>query len=368
MRYEMLGYCTREETKFKTNSYNSVTSKSWIRPTTCESVILHLTVTMKGKDAVETIISLARGTNNRLSGKRNAVLALLVLVLFVIYSSHRLLAHKMNHRTFYKSPINDIPRECAKPSYALVNPQSVDPSKICITTLTDAKKADTIQKLLRWRNFNNLLEMTWPNKEAYAKKHGYKLFDGSDLLDNSRPPSWSKIPASQHLLLHEDCEWVVWLDADTIFMNSEKRIQDFLPADKDLLITEQKGGSYNAGAWIVKKTDWSLQFLDHWWKMESFVQPKGLSVSGDNDALKDYLLKMDKTEFTTHIGVPPRCTFNSVTVFLTPKEYEAVKDKPPEQQQWYMHHEKYHKGDLIAHVAGKNNKIDTAEMLLKDAV
>eukprot|EP00523_Entomoneis_sp_CCMP467_P002313 CAMPEP_0168751266 /NCGR_PEP_ID=MMETSP0724-20121128/17732_1 /TAXON_ID=265536 /ORGANISM="Amphiprora sp., Strain CCMP467" /LENGTH=322 /DNA_ID=CAMNT_0008799379 /DNA_START=8 /DNA_END=976 /DNA_ORIENTATION=- len=322
---------------------------------------------MKGKHPLETLVSLSKGNVSRMANPRSAC-SILISILAVMYIGHRYAAYRMNTVKLYKSPINDIYRECAKPDYEMIDPNSVPANKICITTLTDAKKADTMQRLLRWRNFNSLLEMTWPNKKAYAKKHGYSLFDESDSLDTTRPPSWSKIRAAQRLFKEEDCEWVVWLDADTVVMNSQKRIQDFLPRDKDMLLTVQKGGSYNAGAWVVRKTDWSLKFLDHWWNMDDFVQPKGLSTSGDNAALKSYLLEMDKAEFDEHIGVPARCTFNSVTVFLTPEEYEVAKKLPAEKQEWYMHHEKYHKGDLIAHVAGKNNKIDTTKMLLKDVV
>jgi hypothetical protein len=79
---------------------------------------------------------------------------------------------------------------------------------------------------------------------------------------------------------------------------------------------------------------------------------------------------MDPVEFKKHIVVPPRCQFNSVTIFLSPAE-QAVLVKDPAlipQQDYYMNREKYHKGDFIAHVAGKNNKIDTTALLLKDAV
>ena len=275
----------------------------------------------------------------------------------------------MNTTEWAKAPINDIPRECPATGYPVIANKE-QAGKICITTLTDAKKADPLQKMLRWRNFNNLLDMTLPNKEAYAKKHGYYLFDESDSLDTTRPPSWSKIKAAQRLLNEENCDWVFWLDADTVVMNSAKKIEDFLPLEqgKDLLITAQKGGSYNAGAWLIRNTEWSREFLDHWWNMEKFVKPKGLSVSGDNDALKHYLTQeMSKEYFNQHIVVPPRCTFNSVTVFLPPQEAAAMTEEKIKEQDWYMHLEKYHKGDFIAHVAGKNNKIDTTALLLKDA-
>ena len=111
----------------------------------------------------------------------------------------------MNTTVWEKAPINHIERQCPATGYPVVKSKQ-EAGKICITTLTDAKKADPLQNMLRWRNFNSLLEMTWPNKEAYAKKHGYYLFDESDSLDTSRPPSWSKIKAAQRLLTKENCD------------------------------------------------------------------------------------------------------------------------------------------------------------------
>jgi mannan polymerase II complex MNN10 subunit len=306
--------------------------------------------------------------------RSKAIAVGLATVLSIVYTGHRMVSYKLNTTEWTKAPINDIYRECPKPSYPTLSVDKYkDAGKICMTTLTDAKAGSPLQRFVRWRNFDSLLEMTWPNKQAYADKHGYYLFNESDTLDKWRPPSWSKIKAAQRLLNEEGCDWVFWLDADTVIMNSEKTVQAFLPSnpDKDLILTRQKGGSYNAGAWLIRNSAWSKQFLQHWWDMKEYVQPPGLSTSGDNAALKAYLLdQMDPAEFKKHIVAPPRCTFNSDTIFLSPAE-QAVLVKDPaliQQQEYYMSPGKYHKGDLIAHVAGKNNKIDTTALLLRDAV
>jgi len=306
----------------------------------------------------------------RLLTRTKAVGLAACVAVFFILTGHRIASYKMNTMEWVKAPINDIQRTCPAPSYKTL--AATEKPKICMTTLTDAKKGSVVQRFVRWRNFDSLLEMTWPNKQAYVKKHGYYLFDESDSLDPSRPPSWSKIRAAQRLLKEESCDWVFWLDADTVIMNSAKTVEAFLPADtqKDLILTRQKGGSYNAGAWLIRKSDWSLHFLDTWWNMREFVHPPGMSTSGDNAALKAYLTeRMDPAEFKKHIVVPPRCTYNSVTVFVSPAEAALVTSMQDiEKQEYYMKVGKYHKGDLIAHVAGKNNKIDTTAILLKDAV
>ena len=127
--------------------------------------------------------------------------------------------------------------------------------------------------------------------------------------------------------------------------------------------------SWNAGAWLIRNTPWSLEFLDIWWNKKEFVQPKGLSVSGDNAALTDYIRSLNHSYFHEHIRVPPRCLFNSVAKFLTKEELEyfSVPDNL-HKFQYYKGSDRYHKTDLVAHVAGVDNKITTTALLLKDAV
>ena len=161
------------------------------------------------------------------------------------------------------------------------------------------------------------------------------------------------------------------MDADTVIMNSNIRLQDVLPAttNGDLLVSADTGGGYNAGAWMIRNSAWGHQFLETWWSMKSFVRPPGLSHSGDNAALKALLGGMQrksvgtKSEFEQHILAPPRCTFNSFAKFLDPAQYkEAIGSL--EQQEWYKSEAFYHKGDFVAHVAGVDNKVTTLELLL----
>ena len=100
--------------------------------------------------------------------------------------------------------------------------------------------------------------------------------------------------------------------------------------------------------------------------MKSFVKPPGLAKSGDNDALKHKTSHMSSTELA-HVAAPPRCTFNSFARFVKPNEYAAV-ERHQKDHEFYMDPASYHKGDLIAHVAGVDNKVETIQLLLEQAV
>ena len=311
--------------------------------------------------------------------------------------------HKRFDTRWVLSPINYMERECQYGNYTsigqlqqqvkngIVPIESIDPTlienpDICMITLADGGKRDVLHRLVRWRNFDNIMEMTIPNKQSYCDKHGYHLYDESTRsLDTSRPPSWSKIRAALQMMNRNNnnnnetettttttgtepkCEWIFWLDADTVIMNSMKRVEDFLPlrnSTVNLIFTEQKGPSWNAGAWLIRNNEWSYEFLKTWWNMKEFVKPKGLSVSGDNDALKYLLTKMyteNKTWFNATIITPPRCLFNSCNKFITNEQStyytKLLKYNQTAMIPYYMDPLMYHKNDFIAHVAGKFSKL-----------
>ncbi|KAH7306681.1 hypothetical protein KP509_22G025000 [Ceratopteris richardii] len=63
------------------------------------------------------------------------------------------------------------------------------------------------------RSFEGLINLVAPNKIKYAKRHGYTFIDASDIIDRSRPPSWSKILAVRKHLPKFD--WIFWNDVVT---------------------------------------------------------------------------------------------------------------------------------------------------------
>jgi hypothetical protein len=122
---------------------------------------------------------------------------------------------------------------------------------------------------------------------------------------------------------------------------------------------------------LIRNSAYSLEFLDEWWNMKQYVKPVGLAKSGDNDAFKAMLAKLP--EFDQHILVPPRCTFNSFAYFIPEERLETIMAQPEgaegslEKQEWYLNDAFYHRGDLLAHVAGYNNKEQPVGMLLEIA-
>eukprot|EP00527_Entomoneis_sp_CCMP2396_P006523 CAMPEP_0198141074 /NCGR_PEP_ID=MMETSP1443-20131203/4145_1 /TAXON_ID=186043 /ORGANISM="Entomoneis sp., Strain CCMP2396" /LENGTH=346 /DNA_ID=CAMNT_0043803697 /DNA_START=90 /DNA_END=1130 /DNA_ORIENTATION=+ len=292
----------------------------------------------------------------------NITVTMLSAVLSILLF-HRVFSLYMSHRRWINAPITYMERPCQKPQYETL--QS-DAGRICITTLTDSKSSSLFQRFIRWRNFDGILELTWQNKIDYARKHGYQLFDGSDLIDTTRPPAWSKILAVAQLMDEDKCDWIMWTDADTVVMNSDQKIENFLPSDpsKHLLVGSDNGGGYNSGVFLLRNTEWSRQFLSDWWDMRSFVRPPGMALSGDNNAMKALL--RDMPDFQEHVLSPTRCTFNSFAKFLTFSQQLTVMENLKEQP-WYASQDYYHKGDFLAHTPGYDNKANCLHLLLQEA-
>lgn len=263
-----------------------------------------------------------------------------------------------------EAPIHEMRRECPPVSYP-TNPQQI--VNICMTTLTDRQSTSTWQRALRCRDFDDV--HTLDNHRAYAQKHGYRILDASSLIDTSRPPAWSKIKAVQQLLQDDQhCDWVFWLDADMVVMNSSVSVESFLPdltdePSMDLLVTYDRRLTANSGSWLIRNTPWSMEFLERWWELKTWVRSPGLSLSGDNAAFGHLVGEIWVSDQAHHIQKVPRCTFNSFAVFLP----EGTDTSHSDKEEWWMSENFYHKGDFVAHASGIDQKAAAVAMLLERA-
>lgn len=129
-----------------------------------------------------------------------------------------------------------------------------------------------------------LRKMTWGNKKKYADAHGYDIYDAEvntvikSKLDGAREKMrnfyYFKYLAVQELLNGGDAtngkqyDWVVWTDADSIFLNHGKRFEDIIDERFDVIVTAGPPdnptwtGVVNAGSFLVKNTEFSQTFLE----------------------------------------------------------------------------------------------------------
>jgi len=106
-------------------------------------------------------------------------------------------------------------------------------------------------------------------------------------LNVNRKPSWLKVKAVERYLASGDYDWVFWIDGDTVIMNDNVRLESFLPEEEEgqdvdvgtrqtmekdraevpsLILTKDHRG-INAGVWFMRRSEWSMRFLAHWWSL-----------------------------------------------------------------------------------------------------
>lgn len=102
------------------------------------------------------------------------------------------------------------------------------------------------------------------NKRDYCRNHGYE-FICKKKFDETRHPSWSKIPFTQQCL--PNCDWLFWSDADALVTNFSIKLESLVDPDYDFLVTKDING-INCGHYFIKNTPWAFDFLDRVWNSD----------------------------------------------------------------------------------------------------
>lgn len=152
------------------------------------------------------------------------------------------------------------------------------------------------------------------------------------MVDPSRPPAWSKIPAIKAHL--GDHEWLFWTDVDTLVMNPNRKLEDFIDMDYDMIISEVREWTgevgVNTGNFLIRNTPWAVEFLDAVWAQTNMINHPWWEQQGMRQVLKT------DPSHRSHIKVIPQ------------REINAFPDYTPSTspEQWYQ------QGDFVVHLAG----------------
>ncbi|KAL6905630.1 hypothetical protein ACP4OV_003231 [Aristida adscensionis] len=114
------------------------------------------------------------------------------------------------------------------------------------------------------------------NKIDYCRLHGVEIVYNMAHLDPELTGYWSKIPLLRRLMLaHPEVEWVWWVDSDAVFtdMAFELPLRRYdgrnlvVHGYPDLLFQKRSWISLNAGIFLLRNCQWSLDLLDAWVQM-----------------------------------------------------------------------------------------------------
>ena len=122
------------------------------------------------------------------------------------------------------------------------------------------------------------------NALIYAQLHGYSLIVQTErifkyeVVENETYSEWMEGATFQKPFLISaflsDFDWLLWIDADTLFLNCRRRIEDVIefahfthPTQIEtlsLIFGAEKFATMNAGVWTIKSNEWSKQLIADW--------------------------------------------------------------------------------------------------------
>ncbi|PIN20443.1 Subunit of Golgi mannosyltransferase complex [Handroanthus impetiginosus] len=121
-----------------------------------------------------------------------------------------------------------------------------------------------------------LLLKLFKNKVDYSRRHGIDVFYNNVLFEPKMFSFWAKTPTVKAVMLaHPEVEWVWWVDSDAVLTD-----MDFeLPLDRykahnfvingwpNLIYQKKSWTSINAGVFLIRNCQWSMDFMDVWASM-----------------------------------------------------------------------------------------------------
>ena len=133
-------------------------------------------------------------------------------------------------------------------------------------------------------------DLTRTNHLLYCNQHNYTYYSFYQNLAEEVPKRhspkvcWSKVKACLHTL--NTHQYVMWMDADAIFVDLTTRIEDTIrihPTKDFYLSKDPKSHFINSGVMIWKNSSVAQQMLNNWWNREHLSYRQG----GDQVVLAD---------------------------------------------------------------------------------
>jgi len=108
----------------------------------------------------------------------------------------------------------------------------------------------------------DLGEETWPNKVAYAKRHGYEAYVKTDNWTMSRIHFEKLVHMLDVMKTRPHLDWVWWMDNDAIITDYDFKAENLIDNDYHVIITVDHA-SLNAGSFMVRNTLQGRGWLEH---------------------------------------------------------------------------------------------------------
>ncbi|KAL9994687.1 putative xyloglucan 6-xylosyltransferase [Helianthus debilis subsp. tardiflorus] len=197
----------------------------------------------------------------------------------------------------------------------------------------------------------------YKNKVDYCRIHGYDIFYNNVLLEPKMSHCWAKLPAVRAAMVaHPEAEWIWWIDEDAVFTDIDYKVPLERYKDRNFIVhgwprevyEEKNWLGINAGSFLIRNCQWSLDFLEKWADMG----PQSKNREKWSKLLSE--------------------TFNHEADDQTALAYLLLKDKEEnESNKTYIEMEYYLEGywaviaDTLKNITDRYNKIEKENKMLK---
>lgn len=205
------------------------------------------------------------------------------------------------------------------------------PSKIAIlTVIIGGNKSDASEKYQQW-DYCDTVSFGTRSKELYAKKQGYDLIIAREPIREAfgileeRPleAAWTKVALISQFL--EEYDWVFWSDADSAILDLNRRLEEFLDPDYDIIACDirpddleigpmKKEQELNTGEVFYKNSERTKSLLFETWLCHSTVTPGAFEQQWINQTLH-------RNGWEESVKVYPQKAFNTPPELFTEGDF-----------------------------------------------
>jgi len=120
--------------------------------------------------------------------------------------------------------------------------------------------------------YRELVKYSIKNMSDYCLKHEYDFYlvteDNKLVDDRFKHPAWYKMKVIRYLIEKNECDYILWLDADTQILKMEQKLEYFIEkylikTNKDLALVRER--PINTGVMFIKKSDYNYKLMDDIW-------------------------------------------------------------------------------------------------------
>jgi len=201
--------------------------------------------------------------------------------------------------------------------------------------------------------YREISEITlFKNFKKYASFHGYNL--KAHFIENpERAVQWHKISLLRDLMLNNEADWFFFVDADCLFMNMSRRIEDYIDNNYFLIIPSGGGSVDNdldddfrknnlmSSQMLIKNCQESIDFLNEIWNAPDW--PDGMSLDEFDHEMRQMRISCLKPEWKYGIKIVEEKLLNRFWPAFEPRMAMAHK---------HINLNLWQPGDFIVHVTG----------------